>query len=330
MFKLLSKKILTVKPESSLCVRMYHKNAACSRCLDVCPVDAINIGRPKTGVAIYEDRCVNCELCVSACPYGVFKRTGVSEKDFCDNILKKAQKNILTISCNNVSSSGNTVVECIGSIHAIYLIYWLYSGIKEINLKHKCEACALKSGSKCISSQLRALNSLCQNIKNCSVVISHRNGLTIISKISFPEMKKEKQLLSRRDFFRNFGKEITKSISNTVDVVSEHKNTKINFETKSNSERIGLFSYLSRRLEIQREKLAYDDNIPAGSPTFSGNNCNGCRLCVKLCPFGAIQSNGDESIEINTEKCTGCNICKITCPSNFSNTSVNSEIHTPS
>ncbi|MFO7865443.1 MAG: 4Fe-4S binding protein [Candidatus Aminicenantes bacterium] len=47
--------------------------------------------------------------------------------------------------------------------------------------------------------------------------------------------------------------------------------------------------------------------------------CSGCRLCVSLCPFTAIEFNGEKEIsEINEALCKGCGTCVSACPSGAS------------
>ena len=48
---------MALKVDSSKCT-------GCSACLDVCPVDAINI---KEGKAVISDACIDCGACISQC-----------------------------------------------------------------------------------------------------------------------------------------------------------------------------------------------------------------------------------------------------------------------
>jgi heterodisulfide reductase subunit A-like polyferredoxin len=42
--------------------------------------------------------------------------------------------------------------------------------------------------------------------------------------------------------------------------------------------------------------------------------CNGCRACMRVCPFGAIgYSAGNKRAFIDTVRCYGCGICRASC-----------------
>ena len=44
--------------------------------------------------------------------------------------------------------------------------------------------------------------------------------------------------------------------------------------------------------------------------------CSGCKICVPLCPYKAINFNHDKKVsEIQPALCTGCGTCVGACPS---------------
>jgi MinD superfamily P-loop ATPase len=49
--------------------------------------------------------------------------------------------------------------------------------------------------------------------------------------------------------------------------------------------------------------------------TIDWEECNGCRDCMKLCNFGAINFSAYASkCSINQLKCYGCGVCRALCP----------------
>jgi len=46
------------------------------------------------------------------------------------------------------------------------------------------------------------------------------------------------------------------------------------------------------------------------------DSCVGCGTCVEKCPVGAIELNGDDKAERNSDWCIGCGVCVHFCPEN--------------
>ena len=46
---------------------------------------------------------------------------------------------------------------------------------------------------------------------------------------------------------------------------------------------------------------------------FDAEQCSGCNLCVKACPFGAVSARGRNPVRFASEKCWGCGICRSVC-----------------
>lgn len=59
-------------------------------------------------------------------------------------------------------------------------------------------------------------------------------------------------------------------------------------------------------------KESKKDEHTLDQPVFS-SECKGCGICVKLCPFGAIEMEGS-SVKFNYDRCGGCSICILQCP----------------
>ena len=69
-------------------------------------------------------------------------------------------------------------------------------------------------------------------------------------------------------------------------------------------------------------KVAYN-NLDAIKATVDENYCDGCALCVDVCPYNAITlieraAEADRAagklITVNKAQCKGCGLCQGTCP----------------
>jgi len=292
---------------------MYHKNADCRRCQDICPTDAINIGRPGTGIAIYEERCIGCGLCISECRQGVFKRSGTSEKNWCESALGKSVKGVLEVSCFMNPVKGTFQTECIGSIHVLHFLYWMLSGVKKIKLNLACDGCELSKGHDCIKSQLSSLQDICSSIEKCEIEISGSDNVEI--KINrFPKMNaKSDVVLTRRQLFSHFRKEMIAGVANTADVFTDQNREAVDFSLKHPSERKRLSNEVFKFLRLRDNDVVLDVNIPSGLMKIDIDKCSRCGLCAKLCPVGAVILQDNSFPQMNMSDCTGCGICKKAC-----------------
>ena len=64
-----------------------------------------------------------------------------------------------------------------------------------------------------------------------------------------------------------------------------------------------------------------DISLDAIKATVDKENCDGCALCIDVCPYNAISlvTNGGEGsseklVAINKAQCKGCGLCQGTCP----------------
>ncbi len=48
----------------------------------------------------------------------------------------------------------------------------------------------------------------------------------------------------------------------------------------------------------------------------NNNKCTGCKICVDICPVGAIEIDNQDKAYINNEKCSLCRMCVKQCPEN--------------
>ncbi|MFX1399452.1 MAG: FAD-dependent oxidoreductase [Promethearchaeota archaeon] len=69
----------------------------------------------------------------------------------------------------------------------------------------------------------------------------------------------------------------------------------------------------SRALIPLMNGKAVVEGATSSIPEFKKKLCNGCEVCIKVCPYKAINKNESDEIEINQVLCKGCGVCGATC-----------------
>ncbi len=49
-------------------------------------------------------------------------------------------------------------------------------------------------------------------------------------------------------------------------------------------------------------------------PIIDAGRCSGCRLCVDVCPTGALAQVDGKAVLVNPDLCTYCTACEDVCP----------------
>ncbi|WP_265821233.1 4Fe-4S binding protein [Geovibrio ferrireducens] len=317
MFGLRANKILTVKPDSAFCVRMYHKKAECRDCLDACTEDAVIIGRPGTGISIDETKCINCGKCVGVCAYGAFKRSGTTEDIFCSFMLDKAKSGLLQLSCRETIIKRVYRLECLGELHAVNLLWLLTKGISSFFFHHgACSECRLQNGCDILGKQIDSIRNLCESLSGVNLTVETHEDKIVLTAEGFPSVKAAGPVnLNRRGFFKHIGMEMTLGLANTLDVFSAQEYKPVSFSgnrKKPSQRQMLLLAVLTVLKGNFSNPFHYDRNLPVCEMDIDESRCSRCGLCVRLCPTGSL-SLSDGRVVYSSDFCSGCQTCIKAC-----------------
>ncbi|MEJ2294737.1 MAG: CoB--CoM heterodisulfide reductase iron-sulfur subunit A family protein [Candidatus Lokiarchaeota archaeon] len=76
------------------------------------------------------------------------------------------------------------------------------------------------------------------------------------------------------------------------------------------------YSAASRASTILSHDTIEVEGATSNLPEYNKDLCTGCEVCIKVCPFHAIQKNENDEIEIIEALCKGCGVCGATCTNN--------------
>jgi len=311
-----NRKDITVIPE--LCPSAKSPKSKCQRCLDFCPANSISF---QNNILI-DEKCIECGICISACPNGVFSsqnRSDLSIISLTEDFLKNNSEKVVRFTCEKGVEEGLDLIplKCLGRLTENILIDLILKGAKSIEIKTPaCKGCALEKGKE-----------LFEEIKQLSIFILNSLGLEgdrIQVLDEFPESKKVKgkiktgKNLSRRKFFEKIKDKVmletTKTLTNLYKPENQDKKSIAPSKRFQNHKRVHLINLL-KNFNQQNEVACPDSFIPFGR-TFIKETCIGCNVCDILCPTGALKRVSDEGfirIYFNEQRCTNCCLCQNVC-----------------
>jgi heterodisulfide reductase subunit A len=93
------------------------------------------------------------------------------------------------------------------------------------------------------------------------------------------------------------------------------------------------YAAASRASTILSHKTIEVEGATSNLPEYNKDLCTGCEVCIKICPYHAIDKNEEGEIEIIEALCKGCGLCGATCTheaieiKHFTNEQILSEIY---
>ena len=296
------------------CVRATSKFSECTKCVDAAPahiqiIDNIPSFKVATGL--------EAAACLGACPTEAFSLSDFSVTEFFFTFLESKVRLIssnLNVPCISVLSIEHLISLALASETAITIDLNTYEEGSPL-LEH-------------IEDRIEEANFVLSSFSDKHLNTNVEPVARVETLVLSSEAKKEVETPSRRDFL---------SKATSVKGVVEHKQAfdeavdseelqifgidnsvidKIKDKTLTDKRKI-LFTTLKR---IERpetfEVLAIED-ISFVSQKFIGDSCTNCQICYRICPTGALSSNGRFSlINFDAMLCVKCHLCHDVCEPN--------------
>lgn len=282
-----------VKNNSRKCIRNKNEKDKCTRCVDMCPEEAISTS--KDCVHIDPILCTACNLCVSACYSRNFSSDKFPYLKATNSIL---EKDSTVLSCMKTSKQDSINFGCLRTIDKRYLYAYNYSDIDH-NLKldlSKCQGCQYEDISD--MSYIEDLDREYEDSKSKIIIINEESDY-------IPE--------SRRDFLNRLGKGLD-SVKETTVKEALASLEKLGL-AKTDVEDVDIFiklfvnKALNKSISLDKAKdIIYELSI--------GPTCTLCRKCINSCPKGALSINTTDDYEeiiLDQKLCNYCDRCIEVC-----------------
>jgi len=302
-----------VRLDATQCLHSQDQFSSCEACFVICPVSAIQPGKPPV---LDADKCVGCLACLPVCPVDAYAADdGVQALLTC---AARVETNRIELLCaknpfgeQGCSSDtiGIQVRGCLAGLGTGALMALVALGADSIILR--TDAC-----SECDWGKLLLL--IDNHLAQTQELLVAWNKTAIIESISNIQETHTRPLwdaqnppLSRRDLFRFASRQGQVALARSI----EQKKTGSSHTPGRDRRRI------VNAVEHLSASKAENDPILAGITytTLSvSDSCTACGVCARACPTNALHFMSDAEnktyqLSISPQYCIGCELCAHSC-----------------
>jgi len=296
------------------CVRATSKFSECEKCVLAAPesiriVDNIPSFKVATGV--------EAAACLGACPTEAFSLSDFSVTEFFFTFLESKVRLIspnLNVPCISVLSIEHLMSLALASDEPItidlnfyeegsHLLELIEDRIEEANfvLSSFCDKHINTNldGVVCVENQNEVVNE-----KDTEEVPSRRDFLSKATSIKgVVEQKQAFDDAVDADEFQTFELDTA--------VIAKIKDKRLPDKRKI------LFTTLKRASVPEAYEVLAEEDVSFVSQKFIDDSCTNCQICYRICPTGALSSNGKFSvINFDSMLCVKCHLCHDVCEPN--------------
>ena len=306
------------------CIRYLTDGASsCRACMDVCPVDAIEIAGGRMSIS---DDCRECGLCVGVCPSEAFKSRLVSPRNLYDAVARGAMAHEMCyVTCTRAlgryPKPNELVIACVGAIspEVWFSVLSDFGNVAVYLPLGICDRCRTTTGENCYVEAIGQAEEWSGQALGLKVDESDLNHST-------------RREWERKQFVNNMVKNtalvmgktnpMVAAVRNATSLIEEH-NKRIRRLESSLNVLSGNPTDHRRRTLVQRRQLVMTtlqtqpelvDNLDFKVATCDSGLCTMCGDCVKVCPTHAIELDKQGHVRISASHCIGCDACTVACP----------------
>jgi ferredoxin len=300
-------------------------------------------------VALDQDTCVRCGLCLNLCPTGVFPQTDLPESRLIQAIAPSPDQ-LIELACPRKEPAdlsrvpGASVIRtprCLAALSVPALLELATTG-KTLWLNDSiCAVCPIGRVHGAIQGAVNAANRWLQGMGHAPALRSYLTaGEELVGEaVSRPVMRGDRPIMSRRDFFRSLTRTTGQATASMVagsGIVFPDESSSAHAREPGSSDDGGSWEgaghRLPHRIPPQRQHLALVlrrlEPDPLASVPTAGlpiadvsvtEACTACGLCAQFCPTEALSFVNDEAyyvLNFSAALCLGedCGLCAIGCP----------------
>ncbi|MDD5405317.1 MAG: 4Fe-4S binding protein [Sulfurovaceae bacterium] len=273
----------SIRIEPLRCLRIEHFHNECSKCIDLCPSDAIGLSTSRR-ISLNSTKCIECMACIGTCPTETLLYPDFDPSVF---VLQTGIKKDFMLSCKN----NNICLSALNSENFISLGLRHHSVSCDMSLCHECNMNLDGKAVLAINEHINEANRFLQAVEKQHIVIN-----------------KEQNKLSRREALFSFAKDVnTLRNEESFDQLFDPK------ETLPRSRAVFQNSIKLVIEELPEGKIKENFSFMSHKK-IDFASCDNCGECIQFCPTNALIYSSDKTkILFQPLRCIACDICDDVC-----------------
>lgn len=301
---------MSLQLDIASCVRATSKFSECTKCIEACPesiqlVDNLPSFANNTGV--------EAASCVGVCPTEAFSLSDFSSTEFFFSFLESKVRLIspkINVPCLSVLSVEHLISLALASEETITLDLSSYDS-QSILFEQ-------------IEARIEEANFVLSSFSDKYLDTNHTAEATKKEETEKEETGNEDEVASRRSFLGNASLKGVVKHKMTFDEAVEADELKtfaldVNIiakirEKKLPDKRKILFTTLKHAGVPDAFEILPEEEVSFTSQKFVDESCTNCQICYRICPTGALSSDGKFSlIHFDAMLCVKCRLCHDVC-----------------
>lgn len=312
------------RANSTLCVSAVSKNpAACTRCMDVCPVDAISLNGATVRIA---DTCRKCGLCAAECPTEAFQIRKNAPLALYDKIARAAAAYeqcyiTCTRAIGRLPQPNEIVLPCVGAVaHEVWFdLLCDFPNLSVYLPLGTCDRCRITTGEETFSAAI--------------AVAEEWSGESVGLEVDEADLAHEQTRAYKRSQFVSSmttagtrlvtrGNPALAGAQAVANRLRDHSK-QISELQKTLERAVGSNSAQSRRRILTRKRrllMAGLQKYPDLAsemffefPEVDVSTCTMCGDCAKACTVHALELDKSGRVLLEPTYCVNCGACATVC-----------------
>lgn len=305
------------------CLTCKNEKSGCTACMDVCPVNAIEVEEDAIEIL---DSCRKCGLCAAGCPTEAIISPRLAPKNLYDDIVSAATSHetayvTCTRALKRMPRENEVVVACVGDITAEtwFSVLADYPNVSVYLPLGVCDKCRNTGGEDILG----------EAIATAEEWAGTGMGLEVDSKSLKCHKRREYE---RKEYMekiaRTTGLTVTKlnpataALASVTQKLKAHRHQITQLERTLNT-MCGTTTTKRRRSLTHGRQLVLStlqnhpelaQNMQVSTPECDFDKCTSCGECVNVCPTFACDLVGSGRFALESTYCLGCGACVKVCP----------------